>query len=167
MADVLLQQARHAVALTGAGFPTPSGIPDFHSAGYGLWNSVDPMELASLWAFRYDPEAFYQQTRTVPKCAACGGYLKPAVVLFGEQLPYQVVAEAEALCDEADMLLIAGSSPEVAPASELPLISLRHGARLIIVNQEPTYLDASADVVIRHDVGEVFPLVLSEVMCDE
>ena len=211
-----------------------------------MWNSVDPMEAASLSAFRQAPEAFYQwfhplalaiasatpngahlalagleslgavcgvvtqnidglhqqagsvrvcelhgllrqaccmdcfgtvsaeqhlaayvQTGAAPRCNACGGNLKPAVALFGEQLPYRAVAEAEALCDEADLFMIAGASLELAPASELPLRSLRQGARLVIVNREPTYLDASADVVIRDDVAEIFPLVLSEVLCDE
>lgn len=111
--------------------------------------------------------AAYVQTGAAPRCSACGGDLKPAVVLFGEQLPYRAVAEAEALCDEADMLIIAGSSLEVAPASELPLRSLRRAAPLVIINREPTCLDAWANVVIRHDVAEVFPLVLSEVLCDE
>jgi NAD-dependent deacetylase len=55
----LLRHARRVVALTGAGISTPSGIPDFRSAGTGLWEQVDPMAVASLSGFRYDPEAFF------------------------------------------------------------------------------------------------------------
>jgi NAD-dependent deacetylase len=55
----LLRSARCAVALTGAGISTPSGIPDFRSPGTGLWERVDPMAVGSLTAFRYDPEAFF------------------------------------------------------------------------------------------------------------
>jgi NAD-dependent deacetylase len=56
----LLARARHAIALTGAGISTPSGIPDFRSEGTGLWSRVDPEENASLLAFRYDPARFYR-----------------------------------------------------------------------------------------------------------
>ncbi|MEM7113552.1 MAG: Sir2 family NAD-dependent protein deacetylase [Chloroflexota bacterium] len=55
----LLQQAKHAVALTGAGISTPSGIPDFRSPASGLWEKADPMEVASIWGFQRNPEAFY------------------------------------------------------------------------------------------------------------
>jgi len=58
-----LLSAGHAVALTGAGISTPSGIPDFRSAGTGLWSFVDPLHVASIWAFREDPVAFYRWMR--------------------------------------------------------------------------------------------------------
>ncbi len=59
----ILQDAKHAVAFTGAGISTPSGIPDFRSAGSGLWDKVDPMEVASIFAFREKPERFYEWIR--------------------------------------------------------------------------------------------------------
>jgi len=55
----LLIEARYAVSLTGAGVSTPSGIPDFRSPGSGLWEKTDPMRVASIWAFRANPQAFY------------------------------------------------------------------------------------------------------------
>ena len=55
----LLRSARRAVALTGAGLSTASGIPDFRSAGTGLWERLDPMAVASLTSFRYNPDAFF------------------------------------------------------------------------------------------------------------
>ena len=55
----LLRQSRHAVALTGAGLSTPSGIPDFRSEGKGLWSRDEPMEVASLSTFRVAPERFF------------------------------------------------------------------------------------------------------------
>ncbi len=58
-AATLFLEAKHAVALTGAGHSTPSGIPDFRSPGSGLWTKVDPMEVASIEAFHRDPEAWY------------------------------------------------------------------------------------------------------------
>ena len=63
----LLRRARYAVALTGAGISTPSGIPDFRSPGTGLWESVDPMRVASIYAFRHDPQAFYDWIRPLAR----------------------------------------------------------------------------------------------------
>jgi NAD-dependent deacetylase len=59
----LLRSARHAVAFTGAGISTPSGIPDFRSHGSGLWERYDPMEVASLGVFQSHPERFYDWLR--------------------------------------------------------------------------------------------------------
>lgn len=56
----LIKQSRHAVALTGAGISTPSGIPDFRSPGSGLWTKVDPTEVVSIDGFRRNPAAYYQ-----------------------------------------------------------------------------------------------------------
>ena len=59
-ASDLIKHSHHSVVLTGAGISTPSGIPDFRSPGTGLWTKYLPMEVASLSAFRYNPELFYQ-----------------------------------------------------------------------------------------------------------
>ncbi len=73
-AGALLRSARHAVALTGAGISTPSGIPDFRSAGSGLWSKDNPMEVASLSAFRHRPERFF-------------GWLRPLAVQIVKARP--------------------------------------------------------------------------------
>src|SRR5688572_638487 len=62
-AAALLRRARSAVALTGAGLSTPSGIPDFRSPQSGLWAQADPLEVASLLTFRYNPERFFAWVR--------------------------------------------------------------------------------------------------------
>lgn len=59
----LLQQSGYAVALTGAGVSTPSGIPDFRSPGSGMWEQVNPLEVASIYAFRSSPRVFYDWVR--------------------------------------------------------------------------------------------------------
>src|SRR4030042_4161499 len=56
----LIKHSHHTVVLTGAGISTPSGIPDFRSPGIGLWTRYLPMEVASLSAFRYNPDLFYK-----------------------------------------------------------------------------------------------------------
>ena len=63
----LLRSARHAVAFTGAGISTPSGIPDFRSAGSGLWKSSDPMKVASLTSFRRTPQVFFDWLRPLAR----------------------------------------------------------------------------------------------------
>ena len=66
----ILADSKHAVALTGAGHSTPSGIPDFRSPGAGLWEHSDPMVVASIWGFQRDPRAFYDWIRPLIKTMA-------------------------------------------------------------------------------------------------
>jgi NAD-dependent deacetylase len=95
----------------------------------------------------------------VPLCPYCGGVLKPNAILFGEQLPMQEFVAAQMELEKADLLLVVGSSLEVAPASDLALVALDNGARIIIINHQPTYLDNKADVVIRDDIASVLPYI--------
>jgi NAD-dependent deacetylase len=237
-AITLIKQAKHIVAMTGAGISTPSGIPDFRSPDSGLWDKIDPLAVASIFAFRQNPENFYNwihplagkllnaqpnpahyalaalevegklqavitqniddlhtkagsktiyelhgnfreatciqcykvkdsihifkefaQNGQTPRCE-CGGVLKPNVILFGEQLPMRTFVAAQMAVKAADLMLVAGSSLETAPASDLPELALENGAKLIIINYQPTYLDHDADVVIHTDVAEVLPRII-------
>ena len=63
----LIRQSRHAVALTGAGMSTPSGIPDFRSSGTGLWSRDEPLEVASLSTFRTKPGLFFEWFRPLAR----------------------------------------------------------------------------------------------------
>ena len=235
----LLSEARHAVALTGAGISTPSGIPDYRSPKSGLWeNAADMMEVASIYGFRHHPQIFYDWLRPlleiirvaqpnpahvalaqmetadrlqavitqnidllhgragsknvyevhghlrevvcpachhilpaesflndfmatgkVPRCRRCHHIMKPNVVLFGELLPWKTMKAAQAHARTADLMIVAGSSLEVAPAGDLPELALENGARLIIINFMETHLDSQADVIIRADVAGVLPLL--------
>jgi NAD-dependent deacetylase len=235
----LLCHARHAVALTGAGVSTHSGIPDFRTPGSGMWEQVDQMEVASVFAFRRKPEAFFNWIRPMVRllieaqpnpahlavaqleaagilkavitqnidglhqragschvlevhghlrectcvrcyrvflteqfietflseggtlhCPSCGNVLKPNVILYGEQLPALAMQAAQRETRQCDVMLIAGSSLEVAPVSELPRFAQHHGARLVLVNLQPTYLDEQADVTICGDVVNVLPQIV-------
>ena len=95
----------------------------------------------------------------VPHCPACGNVLKPNVILYGEQLPAAVMREAQRHTRQCDVMLVAGSSLEVVPASDLPRLARQHGARLILVNLQPTYMDDQAEVVLHADVAEVLPQI--------
>jgi NAD-dependent deacetylase len=101
-------------------------------------------------------------TELPPRCKVCGGSrLKPTVVLFGEPMPAAALQEAFELARTADVMLVVGSSLVVYPAADIPQVALRSGARLIVVNAEPTPLDPLADVVIHGRSGEVLPEVVS------
>jgi NAD-dependent deacetylase len=89
---------------------------------------------------------------SAPKCEACGVPLKPDVVLFGELLPELAIAEAQALAEEADLMLCIGSSLEVYPVAGLPAVTRRAGGRLAIVTQGPTPYDGEADLKLSGDV---------------
>jgi NAD-dependent deacetylase len=93
-----------------------------------------------------------------PRCRTCAGiHIKPAVVFFGEPLPPGVVGEALRLAVECDLMLVVGSSLAVRPAADVPLLALRRGTPLVIVNDEPTPLDELATVVLRGRSGEILP----------
>ena len=241
----LIKNARHAVALTGAGISTPSGIPDFRSQGSGLWQSSDAMSVASFWSFVEYPQGFYDWVKplakkmmsaqpnaahlalaeleamgrihavitqnidnlhqragskrvlevhghmreatcircyhrvpaqplmakfiedgAMPTCEICGGVMKPNVVLYGEMLPVSVMYEAEQESKTCDVMLVAGSSLEVAPAADLPLVAKENGATLIIVNRTSTMADAHAAVVVRDDVAVALPRIVEAVKAD-
>lgn len=239
----MLQEARYAVALTGAGISTPSGIPDFRSPNSGLWETANAIEVASIFGFKRHPQAFYDWIRPlarllfeavpnpahlalarleqagyiksiitqnidmlhtragsqhvyeihghlrkatciecfaeydaepiirqfiedgqIPRCPACGGILKPNVILFGEQLPVKELFASQQAARRCDLMIVAGSSLEVAPAGDLPLLARQHGARLIIINREKTHVDSAADLLFHEDVAVILPRLASMVM---
>jgi NAD-dependent deacetylase len=227
----LLHGASSAVVLTGAGISVPSGIPDFRTPGKGLWEKVNPMEVAHIDVFRREPDRFWHfygdrfatlkdvepnraheivaelerrgivrgvVTQNIdrlhraagsenvievhgsiewsvcpecggrvdsdavmehletgsgaPECVACIAPLKPNVVLFGELLPEQAMADAYELAGEADVMVCIGSSLEVYPVATLPAVTRDNGGRLVLITQGPTPYDGDADVKLDGDV---------------
>jgi NAD-dependent deacetylase len=96
-----------------------------------------------------------------PECRACIAALKPDVVLFGELLPDEAMAEAHALAREADLMVCVGSSLEVFPVASLPGIALENGGRVVLVTQGPTPYDADAEVKLAGDVVHELTAVLT------
>lgn len=99
----------------------------------------------------------------VPRCPGCRGVMKPDVVLYGELLPVRTLLEAEAEADSCDLMLVVGSSLLVTPASELPFSARRAGAKLVIINFQPTPADPYASVVIREGLSEALPRIVRAV----
>lgn len=241
VAASLFRESQYAVAFSGAGISTESGIPDFRSPTSGLWQNVDPFAVASIYGFKRNPQAFYDWVRSladttlsakpnpahialvhleeivalrfiitqnidalhtqagskhvyelhghfrratcthcfteydgepifrqfmqdglVPKCGKCQGVIKPNVILFGEQLPLQELQGAQDASRKCDLMLIVGSSLEVAPANEIPILAKRTGAKLVIVNMEPTHVDPMAEVVIHGHAAAILPAIVRE-----
>ena len=88
----------------------------------------------------------------VARCSDCSGPVKPDVVLFGELLPADAIAEAEALAAGADLMLCVGSSLEVHPVAGLPSVTLARGGRIAVVTKGPTPFDQDAAVRMDGDV---------------
>ncbi|MGX1273216.1 SIR2 family NAD-dependent protein deacylase [Streptomyces phaeoluteigriseus] len=97
-----------------------------------------------------------------PPCLVCGGILKPATVMFGERLDPAVLGEAVSITQACQVFIAVGSSLQVHPAAGLAEVAADHGARLIIVNAEPTPYDEIADEVIREPIGTALPAVLGQ-----
>jgi len=95
----------------------------------------------------------------IPYCRACGGLVKTATISFGQPMPAEPMARAEAETLACDLFLVLGSSLVVYPAAGFPLLAKRNGARLAIVNREPTDLDGFADLVLHDEIGAVMSAV--------
>lgn len=232
----ILGEAKLAVAFTGAGVSTESGVPDFRSPG-GIWEKFDP-SLFTIQRLRSDPEGTWEQLAKVgaemlgkeakpnpahlalaeleemgilkavitqnvdglhqeagnspenvielhgnlkelecmscgarvplpegirefpPRCEKCGSMMKPAAVLFGEQLPREALLRGHSLAEKSDAFLVVGSSLLVQPAASLPVTAARTGADLIIVNREETAMDSQAEVVIHGKAGQILPKIV-------
>ena len=89
----------------------------------------------------------------LPVCTDCGGHIKTATISFGQAMPEEAMARARTAALAADLFLVLGSSLVVYPAAGFPLLAKRNGARLVIVNREPTDQDEIADLVIHGEIG--------------
>jgi NAD-dependent deacetylase len=241
----LIVENQPCVALTGAGVSTESGIPDFRSPT-GMWAEFDPLEYATMGAFRRDPAKVWRfyaprfsmltdaepnaahaalaelerrgllravvtqnidllheragsrdvvevhgsiRTSSCPDCGAqytlaevlplieardgapaclgCSGILKPDVVFFDELLPPDAIDRAYELAAEARLMLVVGSSLEVWPVAELPLVTLRAGGKVAVVNRGPTAVDNRADLKLDGSAGEVLQAAVASLEADD
>jgi NAD-dependent deacetylase len=229
----LIQNAKHMVALTGAGVSTLSGIRDFRGKN-GLYNDMDAEKIFSLDYFEKDPSFYYKNANSfiynidekeasivhivlgelekrgflkalitqnidllhqkggsknvieihgsptihycmrcpgvrvsfeeaaavvrkgeMPKCPKCGRVLKPAITFFGESLPAEALRDAVNESQQADLMLVLGTSLTVHPAASMPSYTLRNSGKIVIVNNMPTPLDSRA-ILHFDDLGSVF-----------
>ncbi|MFW9907133.1 MAG: NAD-dependent deacylase [Candidatus Thorarchaeota archaeon] len=93
--------------------------------------------------------------KDIPLCSACGSYLRPDVVWFGENLDYHIMSQTYKELDQADTILVIGTSGIVQPAASFPLIVRQHGGKIIDINIEPTSISNFAEVYITGKASEV------------
>lgn len=94
-----------------------------------------------------------------PHCTLCGGILKSDTISFGQALVPEVIERAMMVSREADLLIAVGSTLQVYPVAGAVPLAKRAGARVIIVNAEPTAMDELADAVLRGPIGEILPAI--------
>jgi NAD-dependent deacetylase len=95
-----------------------------------------------------------------PPCRSCGGILKSATISFGQSLVPEVIDRAMTVADEADVLLAVGTSLQVYPVANMVPLAKAAGARVVIVNAEPTPFDRNVDAVLRGSISEVLPALV-------
>ncbi|MCX4514537.1 NAD-dependent deacetylase [Streptomyces sp. NBC_01619] len=98
-----------------------------------------------------------------PPCQVCGGILKSATVMFGQRLDPVVLSEAMGIAKACEVFIAVGSSLQVQPAASLAGIASDNGARLIVVNAEPTPYDELAAEIIREPIGTALPALLERI----
>lgn len=105
---------------------------------------------ANSWVARFLAED------RVPDCPNCNGRLKHATVSFGQSLPTEVLRTASQWATESDLFIALGSSLVVHPAASLPQMARERGAKLVILNRDPTPLDTIANLIVNAPLGELF-----------
>ena len=97
----------------------------------------------------------------IPICEKCGSYLKPDIILFEEQLPYEAWQHAKEDIANCDLLLVIGSSLETFPAAHLPYEAITSGANMIMINKSETYINTDINVFIKNDASIILPQILA------
>ena len=114
---------------------------------------------------RYARDAIQKRVKEgvkAPVCEDCGGPLKPATISFGQAMPEKETQEAYDLSSLCDLFIVIGSSLVVHPAASMPLVAKRGGAKLVIINRDPTPCDDMADAVIHDEAGPTMDGILKE-----
>ena len=96
---------------------------------------------------------FFDASGRAPSCPSCSGHIKTATISFGQAMPEAEMERAHEATLAADLFIVLGSSLVVYPAAGFPILAKRNGARLVIINREPTEQDEFADLVINAEIG--------------
>jgi NAD-dependent deacetylase len=115
---------------------------------------------------RYDRDEIQERIKKgqkAPRCDDCGGLLKPATISFGQSMPERETQEAYQRSSFCDLFIVIGSSLVVQPAASMPLLAKRNGAKLVIINRDPTPYDDMADIVIHGQAGPTMASILEHV----
>jgi NAD-dependent deacetylase len=146
--------ARAVITQNIDGLHQKAGVPAEHVIElHGNTTYAACLECGAHHALDPIREAFLA-SGALPVCRACGGLVKPATISFGQAMPVEAMRRAHDESQACDLFLCVGSSLVVHPAAGLPVIAKRSGARLVILNRDPTDLDAIADQVLNREIGD-------------
>ncbi len=106
----------------------------------------------------------FLQDETLPVCLDCNGLVKTATISFGQPMPAGPMQRAESETLACDLFLAIGSSLVVYPAAGFPRLAKRNGARLVIINRDPTPLDEIADLVLHSEIGPTLSAVTAAIL---
>ena len=140
-----------------------AGVPDdkvFELHGNVLWAVC--LSCGQRYPFE-QIKARLDEGEEIPDCEACHGMLKPNAVLFGEQLPSEVLAEATNRSSNCDLFIVVGSTLVVYPAAYMPIYAVQAGAKLVIVNLSSTPMDGEAVVLLKAKAGEAMSRIVDKV----
>lgn len=108
-----------------------------------------------------DVQREFNETNTVGPCKRCGGIVKTATISFGQQMPELPMRRTQEETLACDLFLVLGSSLSVFPAADFPARAKKNGAKLVIVNRDPTPVDRIADLVIHEGIGDTMETALA------
>lgn len=144
----------HVITQNVDGLHQKAGVPDERVIQlHGNANYAACLSCGTRYELEEVREIFFPD-ETVPYCDKCGGIIKTATISFGQPMPAAEMERAEAAVLGCDLLLVMGSSLVVYPAAAFPRIAKQQGARLVIINNEPTDLDPLCDLVLHRAIGE-------------
>jgi len=129
----------------------PADVVELH----GNTTYATCLDCAERYELPWVRERFVSSGERAPDCPRCGGYIKTATVSFGQSMPEDAMQRAQDLATRCDLFIAIGSSLVVWPAAGFPLMAKNNGAKLVIINREPTDFDDVADLVVQHDIGDV------------
>ncbi|MCG5233937.1 SIR2 family NAD-dependent protein deacylase [Xanthobacter oligotrophicus] len=138
------------------GLHQASGVPDaalIELHGNGTYATC--LECGTRYELEWVKARFEASGGSAPDCPECGGPIKAATISFGQAMPETEMARADELTRQCDLFIVIGSSLVVFPAAGFPLKAKKKGARLVILNREPTDFDDMADLVVRIEIGDL------------
>ena len=150
-----LMKRRHFIAAVAALLPTFRGLRSMAQDAPALTRDVFEGDFPPPnYGHTLDEiEADFKATGEPPACKLCGGIVKSATISFGQHMPEGEMDRAGRAALACDLFMAIGSSLVVYPAAGLPIDAKRNGAKLVILNRDPTELDYLADLVINAEIG--------------
>lgn len=143
----------HVITQNVDGLHQSSGVPDERVIElHGNSTYAKCLECGTRYSLD-DMQTVFETTGEPPTCEVCGGLVKSATISFGQSMPEREMRRAQEATEACDLMIAIGSSLVVYPAAGFPVMAKRLGAKLAILNREPTEMDDIADVVVNAEIG--------------